>query len=136
MAAFLAHFQQFSRLFDKFEVWVSCEAVATFLIGYSVWFFKMELNPLPDLLNIRFTIIEIGLFYGGKHFGSKTCRFLTFLPRSLHDGDFWSVLNRRWRLWKHFKYWPSYFNVLLKHWAYFPKGKLINSKIRYLLYFF
>ena len=26
----------------------------------------MEFNPLPDLLNTGFTIIEIGMFYGGK----------------------------------------------------------------------
>ena len=27
LAGFLAHVQQFSRLLDKFEVWVSCEAL-------------------------------------------------------------------------------------------------------------
>ena len=29
----------------------------------------MEFNPLPDLLNIGFVIIEIGLFYYGEHLG-------------------------------------------------------------------
>ena len=27
----------------------------------------MEFNPLPNLKNTRFTITEIGLFYGGEH---------------------------------------------------------------------
>ena len=54
----------------------------------------MKFNPLPDLLNIRFTVTEIDLFYGGEHLGAKICRFLTFLTRSLQDGDFSSVLNR------------------------------------------
>ena len=31
----------------------------------------MEFNPLPDLLNTGFTIIEIGLFYGGEHSEAK-----------------------------------------------------------------
>ena len=38
----------------------------------------MELNPLTGLLNTGFAIIEIGLFYGGKHMEGKICRFLTF----------------------------------------------------------
>ena len=54
----------------------------------------MELNPLPDLLTTGFNIIETGLFYGGKHLGAKIRRFLTFLTRSLQDGDFWSGLNK------------------------------------------
>ena len=41
---------------------------ATFLFGFSVSVvFKMEFNPLSDLLNTGFTIVEIGLFYGGEH---------------------------------------------------------------------
>ena len=83
LAGFLAHVQQFFCLLDKFEVWVSCEA--TFLINFSVWFFKIEFNPLPDLLNTGFEIMEIGLFYGGEHLGVKICRFLIFLTRSLPD---------------------------------------------------
>ena len=58
----------------KFEFLV--KQFATFLIGFFVSFFNMEFNPLPDLLNIRFTNIEIGLFYGGEHLGAKICRFL------------------------------------------------------------
>ena len=53
-----------------------------FLISFSVYFLKMEFNPLPDLLNTGFTIIEIGLFYGGEHLGAKNiCRFLTFFDK-------------------------------------------------------
>ena len=33
----------------------------------------MEFNPLQDLLNAGFLIIEIGLFYGSKYFGAKIC---------------------------------------------------------------
>ena len=53
----------------------------------------MEFNSLPDLLNTGFTIIEIGLFYGGERtLGSRFQTF--FLTRSLQDGGFWSLLNR------------------------------------------
>ena len=102
LAGFLAHVQQFSRLLDKLEVWVSCEAVWDIMISFSVWFFKMEFNHLRDLLNTGFTIVEIGLFYSGKHLGAKICRLLTCL-RSLQDGD--SVLNRGLMAtpWKHFR---------------------------------
>ena len=48
----------------------------------------MKLNPLPDLLIIEFTFIEIGLFYGGKQLEAD-CRFLNFLTRSFQDGKFW-----------------------------------------------
>ena len=41
----------------KFEVWVS--SLCEFLFGFSVWFFKMELNPLLDLLNTEFTFIDL-----------------------------------------------------------------------------
>ena len=44
----------------------------------------MEFNTLPDLLNIEFTIIEIGLFDGGERLEVKICRFLIFLTQ---DGD-------------------------------------------------
>ena len=77
LAGFLAHVQQFSRLFDKFEVLVSCEAVWGIFDQFFCLIFKMEFNPLPDLLNTGFTIVEIGLFYGGEHLGAKICRFLT-----------------------------------------------------------
>ena len=50
LAGFLAHVQQFSSLLDKFEVWVSCEAVCDIFE-----------QVLPDLLNTGFIIIEIGL---------------------------------------------------------------------------
>ena len=53
----------------------------TFLISFSVLFLKMEFNPLPDLMNAGFTIIEIGLFYGGEDLGLKICRFLTFFDK-------------------------------------------------------
>ena len=41
----------------------------------------MEFNPLPDLLNTGYTIIEIGLFYCGEHLESKICRFQSFLDK-------------------------------------------------------
>ena len=41
--------------------------------------FKMEFNPLPDLLNSGIVIIEISLFYSGKNLESKICIFQTFL---------------------------------------------------------
>ena len=72
------HVQQFSLHLDKFEVWVYCEAVWYIFEQFSVSFFKMAFNPLPDLVNTGFTIIEIGLFYGGERLGAKIYRFLTF----------------------------------------------------------
>ena len=42
----------------------------------------MEFNPLPDFLNTGFTIVEIGLFYGGEHLGVKICRFLTCFDKT------------------------------------------------------
>ena len=132
MADFLAHVQQFSRLLGNINLkfGVLLKQFATFLLSFSVWFFKMEFNLLPELLNTGFTIIEIGLFYDGEHLGAKICRFLTFVfTKSFQDGHFSSVLNRGWRH-------VSFSNVLLKHWAFFLKDMLINSKTRYLLHFF
>ena len=77
LAGFLAHVQQFSRLLDKFEVWVSCEAVCDNFDQFFCLIFLNGIQSLPDLLNTRFTIVEIGLFYGGEHLGAKICRFLT-----------------------------------------------------------
>ena len=37
----------------------------------------MEFNPLPDSLNTGFTVVEIGLYYGGKHLEANICRFPT-----------------------------------------------------------
>ena len=39
-------------------------------------------------------------------------------------------------VWKHFKYWLSSSNVLLKHWTYFPKDMLITfaTSIMYLIF--
>ena len=73
-----ARVQKFSRLLNKFEVWVSWEAVCDILFGFSVWFFRMEFKHLPYLLNTGFTINEIGLFYGGEHLEAKLCNFQTF----------------------------------------------------------
>ena len=56
-----------------------------------------------------------------------------FLTRTLQDGDFRSALTKWMR---HLKHWLISSNVLLKHWTYFPKDMLINSKTRYLLHFF
>ena len=79
------------RLLNKFEVWVSCEALCDIFYRFFVWFYKMEFNTLPDLLNTGFIIIKIGLFYYGVHFGAKMCGFLTFLTQNI---DLWSVLIR------------------------------------------
>ena len=61
---------------NKFEVCVSHvqqQHFPTFLFGFSVWFFKMELSSLLDLLNTGFTIIiENGLCFGGKEV--KICK--------------------------------------------------------------
>ena len=45
----------------------------------------MEFNLLQDLLNTKFTIIEVGLFYGGENLEAKIHRFQTFLD-NIGDG--------------------------------------------------
>ena len=45
------------------QVWgFLCSTLQRFYSFFSVWGFKMEFNPLPDLLNTEFKIIKIGLF--------------------------------------------------------------------------
>ena len=46
------------------------------------------------------------------------------------------IINRGWRSEKTLQILLCSSNVLLKHWTYFPKDMLINSKTRYLLHFF
>ena len=65
------------RAFWRVKFGLLVKMFATFFISFSVWCFKMEFIPFPDLLNIGFTIVEIGMFYGGEHLAAKICRFLT-----------------------------------------------------------
>ena len=44
----------------------------------------MEFNPLPDLLYVGFTIIEIGLFYGAENLQAKIRRFQTCFGQHDH----------------------------------------------------
>ena len=55
----------------------------------------MEFNPLPDLLNNGFTIIEIGLFYGGQHLEAKICTFLIFFDKMAMSTSSRNLLSRR-----------------------------------------
>ena len=117
--AFPAIFPPFKQVWSLGFLWSS---LRYFWSVFYVWFFKMEFNPLPDLLNTGFTIIEIGLFYGGEHLGAKICRFLTFLTRSLQDGDFWSVLNRGWRRVKTLQILVEFFLCFIKTLNLLSKG--------------
>ena len=54
----------------------------------------MEFNPLLDLLNTGFTIIKIGLFYGGEHLGAKSADSRLFFKKTLQNGDFGRYRNR------------------------------------------
>ena len=63
----------------------------------------MEFNPLPDLLNTGFTVVEIGLFYGGEHLGAKICRFLTCFNKITFKMVIQYLLNRGWRRVKTFQ---------------------------------
>ena len=74
LAGFLALFFKFGFLVKQF----------TFLISFSVGFFKMEFKPVPDLLKTEFTITEIGLFYGGEHLEAKILTFWTKWRSSLN----------------------------------------------------
>ena len=113
----------------KFEVWVSREALCDIFDRFYVWFFKMEFNPLPDLLNTEFTIIKIGLFYGDENLEAKICRFQ---PLWTKWPWFYCLLsstktcentsNTGWVL-----------VIFIKTLSVLPKELLINSKTRYLV---
>ena len=126
LAGFLAYVQKFSRLLDKFEVSLSCEALCViFLNGFSVWFFKTEFNPLQDLLNTGFTIIEIDLFYGNnENLEAKICRFQFFFSRTTCE----NTSNTCW-----------VFLTFIKTINLLPKGLLLNAKtmlfVKFLLRF-
>ena len=119
-------------------VWslVSCEVLCDIFVRFfCLIFLKMEFNPLPDLLNTEFTIIAIGLFcVGGQNFGSENMQNPEFFWHKM--AIFGRYLIGDDDVWKHFKYWLSSSNVLLKHWTYFPKNMLINSKTRSLINLF
>ena len=85
LVGFSAHVQKFSRLLNKFEVWVSCEAVCDIFNRFFCLIFKIEFNPLQDLQNTGLTIIEIGLFYGS----SKNMQIPDF---------FFDKITSRWQL--------------------------------------
>ena len=113
---------KFSRFKNKFNLKFGflLQHFATFLFDFPVWCFKMEFNSLPELLDTKLTIIEIGLFYGGEHLEAKICRFLTFFWQ---DGDAYLASRKSCftHVLKHLKYWLSSPNILLRQWAYFPK---------------
>ena len=68
-AGYLTHRTGTRRNFYAFQTSLKFKSLqctkqhfATFLLGFSVWDFKMELNSLLDLQNIKFTITEISLY--------------------------------------------------------------------------
>ena len=75
----------------------------------------MEFNPLPDLLNTGFTIVEVGLIYGGEQLGAKICRFLTCFDKITSRQRFSTYLIGVGDVRKHIKYWLCSSNVLLEH---------------------
>mgnify|MGYP001796123736 CR=1 FL=1 len=78
LAGFLTRVWNFPAFKTRLKFRFHVQHFGTFLFGFSVLCFKMEFNPLQNLLNTGFTIIEIGLFYDGEQLESKICRFLTF----------------------------------------------------------
>ena len=80
------------------KVRVSCEVVWGIFDQLFCLIFKMEFNPLPDLVNTGFINVEISLFYGGEHLGAKICRFLTCFDKITSRWRFSTyLLNRGWR---------------------------------------
>ena len=79
---FLAHVQQFSYLLNKFEVWVSFEAVCNILDRFFSLIFQNEIQSFARLQSLKLVCFILW----------KLCRL--FLTRSLQDGDFRSVLNQ------------------------------------------
>mgnify|MGYP001800532937 CR=1 FL=1 len=87
---------------NKFEILVSCEALCNIFDQFSVWFFKLEFNPLPDLMNTRFTIIEINMQ----------------IPDFL---DNMAMFTRGWRCVKILQKLVEFIYSSLKHWTCIPK---------------
>ena len=81
----------------------------------------MEFNPLPDLLNTGFTIVEIDLFYGGEHLGAKMCRFLICFDKIKMAIQYLFLLNREWRRVKTLQILIVFF-CFLKTLNLLPKG--------------
>ena len=121
LASFVAHVRKFFWLLNiNFQsVGFLVKQFKTFLVNFSLSFSKMKFNLL---LNTGFTVIEIGLLYGGEHLGANICRFLTFLTWSIQDGDFWSVLNRRRRRVKTLQILVEFFECFIKTLNLLPKG--------------
>ena len=105
----------FPRLLNKFEVWVLCEVVNA--IFYR--FFCLTSTWNSTLCQIYTQIPDF--FFLQNHF--KIAIFGRYL---IVDDKMWKTSNTGW----------VFFKVLLKHWTYFPKDMIINSKTRYLLHFF
>ena len=123
--------------FSKFEVGfflVSCKILCNIFDRFLFDFLKMESNNLLDLLNTGFTIIKLKLvcFMVSNRWKQKYANSWLFWHKKAIFGRYLIEED----VWKHFKYWLRSFNVLLKHWSYFPKNTLINSNTLYLLNFF
>ena len=128
---FWPHTSKLSLLSNKFEVWflVYHRSTCDVLFVFSVWFFKMELNPLLDLLINGLTIIENLLF--ALWVPLWETNIAGPLP-GFHwqDSDIYLIekLFRFADVWKHFKYWLYSSNSCLNYWTYFPKNCRVNRK--------
>ena len=85
LAGFLINTRQeiFTPLKQVWSLGLLCSTLQRFCSAF-VSFFKIEFNLLPDLLNTRFTIVKIGLFYGGEYLEVKIGRFLIFFWQDGH----------------------------------------------------
>ena len=105
LAGFLAHVKKFSRLLNKFEVWVSCEELSDIFIGFSVCFFKTEFNPLSNYWILDLKSLRLVSFIAAKTWKRKYADSRLFLENMA------SMFIVEDDVWKHFKYWPSSSNL-------------------------
>ena len=68
LKCFGALFNTRPEIFPPFKQVYSLDFICT---AQHLVFLKMEFNPFPDSLNTGFSIIEICLFYGGKHWSEN-----------------------------------------------------------------
>ena len=88
LAGFLAHVKQFSRLLDKFEVWVSCEAVwdifdQFFCLIFLKWnSILCQIYWILDLQLLKLVCFMVATIWKRKYADSWLV-----LTRSFQDGD-------------------------------------------------
>ena len=73
----MAHVQQFSYLLNKFEVWVSFEAVCNILDRFFSLIFQNEIQSFARLQSLKLVCFILW----------KLCRFMTFFDKTNNNNN-------------------------------------------------